>query len=507
MAGRRSYKLSEHFQSNARIETIKEYRRARIVYSSESQPQKIEDLKLQSEKGFFPNMPVIFQGDGKLWTIGNAYLLERLAHTQPWEMATIRDVATGLLTYLKFCEDNNLDPLVIPNDDLEKPTYRYVMALREHIMEGLSQNTAAKLVGHMIHFYKHLNDYQLIRPEELGARPFRKLVQYIVTIDDAGFRKRLKVDTTDVTIKRKPATNKPGYIKDGNGKQLRPLSVEETYCLHDAIFAGRDKLDGTPPPSNEVQLCNTQLSIMLEVLLRTGVRKGTMCGLRVAHIKDMYRRINDSESVVRLHTSRHKNASGIQIDPKQGRDYELIFPTRLVKRLYTYVTSERHYELRKRNDFFGDTDENYVFLTRKGNPYISSKDEIWRRQDPESHHSINAPVFSQKSGQSFNDVFNKFVKRLIKACPQVQPFAPHDLRATCGMQLVRSMRKRNFSPEQIYAHVQEILGHKAKSRTTMQYLDFDEFALCQSKINDQVEEDIFGDMIPPSEVYNLKVLS
>jgi integrase len=160
-------------------------------------------------------------------------------------------------------------------------------------------------------------------------------------------------------------------------------------------------------------------------------------------------------------------------DTKGSRLNRLIFRRELIHDLMAYIDCERAEDRRLLdNSFYGDTDDNYVFLTRDGNPYYTAQREILDRQDPNAAWNIKVPMMVPKNGQSLRNELGRFVSRIQKNEPDFKVFTFHDLRATMGMNIVRSMRASGYPDSKIFDHVRQRLNH-SNFKTTEGYLNFD----------------------------------
>ena len=64
------------------------------------------------------------------------------------------------------------------------------------------------------------------------------------------------------------------------------------------------------------------------------------------------------------------------------------------------------------------------------------------------------------------------VYKIQKNEPAFPSFSFHDLRATSGMNLVRSMREKHYPDSKVFDYVRQHLNHK-NIKTTEVYLSFD----------------------------------
>ena len=228
---------------------------------------------------------------------------------------------------------------------------------------------------------------------------------------------------------------------------------------------------------------------MIRVALETGARQQTVCTLSIGCIKRAFEELEASPSMdnVVINAGQRYKA-----DTKGGRLNRLIFRRKLINDLMTYVYCERAEKRRSReNSFYFETDENYVFLTRDGNPYLTAQREVLDRQDPMAAWNINAPLMVPKNGQSLRNELGRFVARIQKDEPGFNDFSFHDLRATMGMNVVRALRRKGYPDSKIFDHVRQRLNH-SDIKTTELYLNFDAEL---SEFNNIQEE--FGSIIYP----------
>lgn len=77
-----------------------------------------------------------------------------------------------------------------------------------------------------------------------------------------------------------------------------------------------------------------------------------------------------------------------------------------------------------------------------------------------------------KNGQSLRNEIARLVSKIQKTEPEFCNFSFHDLRATSGMNLVRSMRNKGYPDSKIFDYVRQHLNHQ-NFKTTESYLNFD----------------------------------
>lgn len=464
---RRRFDSSEHFRSQARVVYIKKFQEGRAIYSNLN--GCLEDgWEWEREPGFWPEMPVILNGSGVPWELGNAYLLCHLNTALRAKMESIKDRAKSLCFYLKFIEDEGLDLLEFPVQIRRRPTYLFRYKLQELIDLGMSPSTASKHIGHVIAFYRGILNHNLIDETSVGTRPFRSFKRYIQTLTNEGISRFKEVQTTDISIKVTKAEDRPDRIMDGG--ELRPLSIAEQQ----SVMWGLER-----------KFCSVETELIILTMLHTGARIQSACTLRVGHIKDAYNELKRSgKSWVFIHS----HQSRFPIDTKFGKPNNFRFPKTLVEKLFVYINSEVHAK-RMKNSFFGLSDENYAFLTEQSNPFYSSRSEIRKRQDEDAHRAVNAPEFSPKNGSTFRANVRSFIARVRQSRPELEAFSPHDLRATFGMNIVRRLAndpEKRFSTTHMELAVKTALNHNDIA-TSRRYVNFDETLLNVNSINEMHE--------------------
>jgi len=469
-----AFLFSEHFRSNAKIIYLHQFRFGHIEFEKSAISWKSHSYI--REHDFHPKFPVIIKGDGLPWDIANVYLVSLAKQKQPWEIEFINTRAKGLLAYLRFLEDSNLDFLHLPKNNRQKAPYRFRSRLKELINNGLSVSYASNCIRAVIDFYKHIVKWKLINEALLDNAPYKEIEVYISYISSGGFSRIKRVETSDISIKV-PETKIPmDRIKDGG--LLRPLSVTEQRILKSYISS---------PNSN------TSLSLMMKIAITTGARLQTICTLRSYHIDYLYseleinRRLEKQSVRIELSTGMFRD-----IDTKNGVLHSLRFSPSLIESLYIYSVSEAS-KKRMSSSYYGVTRDNYLFLTRDGNPFYTSKKEIHDRLEQGGSMTVNGTDFSIKSGGTVDHLLKVLVRTIQEKYPDAKTFRFHDLRATFGMNLVRNLSSSGISGLQLLIAVKDRMGHKDIS-VTQRYLDFDEMLTEMTSITEAYEKNLFEDI-------------
>ncbi|MEZ8187560.1 hypothetical protein ACED29_17265 [Shewanella sp. 5S214] len=468
-----AFKFNEHFNSSAKITYLNQFRFGQLEFDNPS--ASWQGHNYVREHDYYPKFPVLIQSNGLPWDIANSYLMSLVQQKQPWEMESVNTRAKGLLAYLRFLEHSNLNFLHLPKNNRQKAPYRFRAKLSELIYEGLSVSYAANCIRAVIDFYKHIVKWKLLNPEMLENSPYQTIESLIAYISGDGFSRIKKIEAADISIKI-PAPQVPvDRIKDGG--ILRPLSIAEQRVLKTYIDS---------PDSN------TALSLLIKIAVTTGARLQTICTIRNHHIDylcselESRRKAGKARISIELNTGRFRD-----IDTKNGTSHKLLFSPDIIECLYIYSISEVH-EKRMFVSYYGKTRNNYLFLTRDGNPFYTSKKEILERQKEVAIPDINIKKFIIKTGGSVDKLLKNLVKSMLDNHVEVKSFRIHDLRATFGMNLVRRLSASGISGIKLLITVRDRMGHKDIS-VTQRYLDFDEMLSDMETTTELYEKNLFGE--------------
>ena len=146
----------------ARCRLINDMRVLTVRHNESTGEAEYEPANEMGE-GIYPDYPILIQGNGLPWTLGNMYLLKRLEFSARYEPKTWRNVAGDLLHYLRWLEKS--DPKISPlqfnaKQKFNRPTYRYRAHLIELVNQGLIKpNTASGRMSSIVAFYRGLVDY------------------------------------------------------------------------------------------------------------------------------------------------------------------------------------------------------------------------------------------------------------------------------------------------------------------------------------------------------------
>lgn len=223
--------------------TLKSFSLKRRISKEEflaASPQDVEKITYETADGlklsvFFSNkspinrklnrVPVIYDDDTmEVERYSTLALLN--ARKNRTKDGTVSSIAQGLVEFLKFCEENQIDWRVTPRNKLKKPIYRYSRYLQTLIYDGvLAPSTAKRKISTVIRFYKDCqNDYG---SDFFGVHP--PYTDKMVTFTDPKGKTRLAVTQEEqIKVTKETPADSQLYIEDGG--KLKPLMLEEQEC-------------------------------------------------------------------------------------------------------------------------------------------------------------------------------------------------------------------------------------------------------------------------------------
>ncbi len=448
--------LKDLFDSNAKVIYLTRFKLQNANWSKTTQANTYDySFNSLNNSDYYFRMPVIIQSDGLPWKIGNLYLMGQLDTPALSSMKTLSARAIHLKYYLQYLEHSNQNFLDLPTQYQQRVPRKFRTFLQAVIEQhDFSAEYINNILSSIAHFYNYIQYQSLVSQSDIENKPFRERKVSIPIHNSVGIMRNISVITNDLKLRssRRPLPSL-GKLRDGGS--LRPLSPEE----QEIIFRAFDK-----------NCASIELELMIRIAIGTGARQQSVCTLSIACIKtalNHLERRSESDHVVINTGYRHKT------DSKGGRLNRLIFSRNLIYRLVTYIDCERAENRRNKiNSFYAETEDNYIFLTRTGNPYLTAERELIDRNNPKPIWNTEAPVMVPKNGQSLRNELERFINKVQKIEPNLQNFSFHDLRATYGMNIVRSLRDKDYPDSKIFDHVRQRLNHRSLT-TTEAYLKFD----------------------------------
>lgn len=449
------------YQSKAKVVTIKKFQLLTLVKATHC----FNDADFENYGDVYLEFPVIIQGDGSPSEVFNLYLLKKLEQTIQYDFKTFASIANQLVDFQRFLEDEQLDCLKFHKLKQSNAIFKYRTRLIEQANVGLIEASSARgRINAVVNFYRFLVTEDLIDHQRYGL-PFQDVYKYIAVDNEFGARRKMAIKSHDLAIHVPAKAQNSEAIVDGG--ELSPLSVESQTVILKAL-----------------QKSSREYQLMFYLALFTGARLQTICTLR---IKNLIVCELDSHGFIRLPVG-----AGTGVDTKFQKPMTLLIPNWLAQDLKIYINSEQA-RLRRQKSNYGDSDENYVFLTKLGTPFYTSKAE----QQELTEEIKASDSFSSKLKLYEGEAIRSYLKvvllpeiRLID--PQFPSFKFHDLRASFGMNLLESQLQHlpdGHSAMTAVEYVQARMGHTNIS-TTLQYLNYKSRLEWRSKIQHEYESSL-----------------
>lgn len=378
---------------------------------------------------------ILLEQDGSPWVHGNMFLLH-LLKTEIHEPSTDLGKAGDLQKFRNVLFELNISYTADIKIKSKRPTYQLKAYFSNQVKNGLARKYANRIISVMVSFYNWLFKYTNVK----FTHPlFQEKTITSYYVDDAGFQYGIKRTTTDLMIKELNAEElDKSYIIDGG--KLQPLNLNQQKELIETLF----------------KIGNTEMTLAFLIAIKTGARIMTVFTLRAEILRDC--EVEDDEEIP-ITIGRKTNVSN-----KAGKEMTIYIPGWLHNRIKTYYECPRAVA-RRRLSADRLPAEQYIFLTRTGNPYyIGTNDTRFLTYS------------SPPAGQSVR----KFIAvQLIPALKEMKSqlrLSFHDLRATFGMNYVRHGLNRidsgKLSKSGLINDLKQRMGH-SKITTTMLYLDYD----------------------------------
>lgn len=410
------------------------------------QPKMIpaEFNKVDGKPSLVPSLttkhPLILDSDGIPWPEGNMWIYSMLADQLDLQTSTLQGWADDLTAYLRWLNEYNIDWLNFPSQKMYRPTYRYNGYLRTLIAaKKIAASTAKRRMSVVIRFYRWLMDQELFIPRHA---PWIEKDVSIPVKGDNGKNVNKTVTTTDISIhdKKQDDPYTESIIDDG---KLRPLSQQEQEWLLEALTA----------------LGNIEMTLIHLFGMVTGARIQTILTFQVRHFQKDPLDIPEEW--------RCPVGPGTGIDTKNDKKSVLHIPRWFYEKVHIYVKSERARKRRLRSPG-GDTDQQYVFLSIRGNPLYESKLD-------KSSGEANGLKYD-RVGKGVRQYITDYIIPYIRIkYNKLFHYQFHDTRATFGLNLVDDRLKlladglANLS--EILEYVRVRLDHNRLS-TTERYLNY-----------------------------------
>jgi len=394
------------------------------------------------------HMPFLFLEDGLPWIEANSYLYSLVVHKHPNNRPTdhARFVASKLLDYKIFCENNNLDWLDFSGKRLSnRPSYKYYHHLL--MSTGLSAAVVNQYTGAVYKFYQyvaqHWHDIDINRVDSV------ELIRIYIKGSTGADTPKL-VNRRSQTKTTPPTPTAPiGYIRE-DGEVLRPLTNTELKEFLGII---------TSPDWSVAQ------RLIHFFALFTGARKQSIFTLRMKHVSFL-----QSAKLGTNGTYTLRAGPGTGIDTKFDARQLLYVPEQLAEEIVVYANCsvaqhrrDKFKEIYRREnpelEPFKDEDV-YLFLSDQGSCFYMAK---------------NDPRYKKPKKPPIGQITYRLKEKLLKSASESFPcdFKFHWLRATYAYQLFQRLNNLvdmgYMTPSEQISTIQIFLHHKNRE-TTENYL-------------------------------------
>lgn len=398
---------------------------------------------------------ILLEPDGSPWVHGNLFLLH-LLKIKSHQASTDVQKAAALQMVRNVLTELKIDYLSDQKFKSKRPTYAIKEYFIKQTKSGMKVKYANRIIGVMVEFYEWLKDYT---NHKFKWPLFIKKKYMSHHTDEAGYQFSVEKITTDLYIKETDTGEiDKQYIQDGG--KLRPLNTHEQKELINALMG----------------IGNIEMTLAFLIALKTGARMLTVFTLKTDILRD-----HDVEDTDELPVLIGKESN---ISNKNNKRMVIYIPGWIHNRLRTYISSPRAAR-RKILNHMNNASDQFIFLTRQGNPYyIGQKDaDFLKYPDPPSGRSVRKFISSQLHPQ------------LEKKGSKLR-MSFHDLRATFGMNYARAavneLELGRISKSGLLNELKQRMGH-ASIKTTMLYLDYDFAEKYDFKIQEEWETSLMTD--------------
>jgi integrase len=413
---------------------------------------------------FTAKFPIIIDNNGKACEFSIAYIAYCLRANSDITGRTLDLIAKDLKSYYDFIEEKKLTLFHFPINKFERITTQYRKYLMEQVISGKGEvSTIKRKINRVVNFYEFLKKQPHLDTVIFENAPYRiKTGKLRFEADGKYYDKEYR--TTDLAVKYSKNNKEIDCIYD-EGK-LRPLLRSEQEVISEYIskYAPRT------------------IQLICSIAFHTGARLQTICTIRKKHIEEMYIRKNTSNMTYLLPVG-----LGTGIDTKNGKKYILEIPLWLVNDLKKYVESNEWLQ-RANRSFYKNTQDNYLFLTKRGQSFYTSKKEILDRKNHIKKYE-DKEKFNIQTGEAVRVILYQIYNKIIENHKDFKKFRFHDFRATFGMNLLNNLIDKNMELSQVLHIVKNRMGHN-KLVVTEKYLDYRGVLEKYSYIQDELENEL-----------------
>ncbi|ELB2861409.1 site-specific integrase [Vibrio alginolyticus] len=454
-------------KARARTIQLEEFRYADADISLDRLSPNSNPIRVEEETYFIDNpheamstdgtvyhFPMLFHADMTPFHEANLFLLSLVTDraesygrkpTSHKRTDAVKRIASILIEYKLFCENNDLDYLDLSQRRLvQRPTHKYYKYLCEENaakrMSGDNLNLHTKVV---YDFYKYLAKQgiygvDLERVDNTKDATYYRPDSRGITTPHHYVRRSQTVRTSNQSV---PLTI--GYVND-EGESLRPLVKDEQEMLLKVLQTDNFRQDER---------------LMSYMGMYTGARKQTILTIRMKHLERFQEKYLRNDNTYLLNAG-----IGNGIDTKFSKAQDLYIPKALAEQIVIYARSplaaRRRRKFIEKNGHILNDEDMYVFISDKGECHYMAKDDPRYRK-----------VKSKPEGKKANEL----AKKILALTPDEFPsdFVFHWLRATFALKYYYSLMplvaEGKIEVGDEISMVQKRMHH-AKRETTEDYL-------------------------------------
>lgn len=392
----------------------------------------------QQSNGHTLRLPQIFWSTFLPWREANLWAHDQATVTRK-SLKTVKSAMANLHAYAKWLELTDISWWHFPAREADRCLVRYRGALIDAIQScEIAPSTAAQRIATVVRFYRWLAARRLLVPDW----PMWKERQIGVRLHDAfGFNRTLKLRTTDLSI---PNRRRMGERLEDGVLPVGPLGREQI-------------LDFSATHSS------LELSLMLRIGFRTGMRIGSILDLKIGTLE---RATLDPRMPNWFRLAIGPGARP-PVSTKFGVTGQVWIERSDLESLKEYVYSPRRLKRQARAD---PANSELIFLTRQGTPYADDKTDNKR--------AIHVQIGRLRRAA------------LAQGVSALSQFHFHQTRATFATELARVALKHG-GPSLAVLMVKEALLHKDDS-TTLKYIKFVENGALMASVTDEFTEAFLG---------------
>ncbi|WP_397451381.1 hypothetical protein [Pseudomonas sp. NA-150] len=345
---------------------------------------------------------------GELWTEANLYLFDKAFNIDlpALEPETILSKAKDLAEMRNILDGDGTDYVLDIVHKIYRPTYVLCERLGEKADLGRSKDACVRIIRNSIDMYEWMQEnklasfkYPLWREQNRTVRVEDNIgrIMYVVrrSFDLISDFRNSTISASEVIIANTQSLD--DVIVDGG--RLTPLEPNEQIMLMQSLRE-----------SNRYSI-----GLSFQFSLSTGARIESTFTVRKKHFERDD--VSDDDFV-------YIAAGPITgIDTKYNKPQLLELSGFIYNKIKTYLTSP-HYKCREAvAPHYGNERDQYVFLTDQGNPYYSSSD----------HRNLH-----NFDGGTIRKYISETLIPIMQSKGFNRTFTFHDLRATCGMNVVNA---------------------------------------------------------------------